>query len=204
MDQEILQHAEEWVVRTFSTAELGDVRRTDRLLKIASALADNPSASLPQALETWGETLAAYRLLGNDAISYQDILLPHWSQVSHEATQCSRTLLLADTTEFDFSSHPALKGLGPMGNSREDIGVTLHTVLAMNPQTQHLLGCLTLEPFLRKLAPAGETRVPTQETGARVAGVGAECETDRTGAPPSAMDLCGRERQRYLHVLADV
>ena len=158
MDQESLQHAEDWAVKTFGAVELGDPRRTDRLLRVSSALAANPSASLPQALESWGETLAAYRFLGNDAIRYQDILLPHWSQIYHEATQCPRTLLLADTTEFDFSTHPALKGLGPMGNSKEDIGFSLHTVLAMNPQTQQLLGCMTLEPFRRKLAPAGETK----------------------------------------------
>ena len=158
MDQETLLYAENWAANTFGAAELGDPRRTDRLLKVASALAANPSASLPHALETWGETLAAYRLLGNDAIRYQDILLPHWSQISHAATQGSRTLLLADTTECDCSTHPALKGLGPMGNSKENIGFSLQTVLAMNPQMQQLLGCLTLEPFLRKLAPAGETK----------------------------------------------
>jgi Transposase DDE domain len=34
----------------------------------------------------------------------------------------------------------------------------LHTVLAMNPQTQEILGCITQEPFIRKLAPVGETK----------------------------------------------
>ena len=97
--------------------------------------------------------MGAYRLLGDPAFTYEDILIPHWSQVSHNASQCPRTLLLADTTEFDFTSHQALKGRGPVGNSREDIGFSLHTVLAMPPQTQELLGCLTLQPFLRKLAP---------------------------------------------------
>lgn len=158
MEQEPLQHAEEWAVNTFGAAELGDPRRTDRLLKVTSALAANPSASLPHALCTWGETQGAYRFLSDPAFSHEEILLPHWSQVYHEATQGRRTLLLADTTEFDFSTHPALKGLGPMGNSRENIGFSLHTVLAMNPQTQRILGCITLEPFLRKLAPVGETK----------------------------------------------
>ena len=54
--------------------------------------------------------------------------------------------------------HQALKGRGPIGNRKEDIGFSLHTVLAMDPQTQQILGCLTLEPFIRKLAPAGETK----------------------------------------------
>ena len=137
---------------------MGDPRRTDRLLKVASALAANPSASLPQALGTWGETQGAYRLLSLGAISYREILGPHWSQVYHEAHQVPRTLLLADATEFDFATHRALKGRGPMGNSKEDIGFSLHTVLAMEPETQQILGCITLEPFLRKLAPPGKLR----------------------------------------------
>jgi Transposase DNA-binding len=76
MDQETLQHAEKWAINTFGAAELGDSRRTDRLIKVASALASNPSASLPCALETWGETLGAYRLLDNPAISYEQIMSP--------------------------------------------------------------------------------------------------------------------------------
>jgi hypothetical protein len=91
-------------------------------------------------------------LLGNPAISYEQIMSPHWSQTYLEATQGSRTLLLADTTEMDFSTHKAVKGLAPIGNSQQDLGFSVHTVLAMNPQTQQLLGCLTQEPFLRKLA----------------------------------------------------
>lgn len=87
MEQEPLQPAEEWAVQTFGAAELGDPRRTDRLIKIASGLATNPSASLPQALSTWGETQGAYRFLSFDAISFQDILAPHWSQTYHEATR---------------------------------------------------------------------------------------------------------------------
>lgn len=152
------EDVEQWAVKTFGAVECGDPRRTDRLIKVASALASNPSASLPCALETWGETLGAYRLLDNPAISYEQILMPHWSQTYHEATQCPRTLLLADTTEMDFSTHKATKGLAPMGNSREEIGFSVHTVLAMDPQTQCLLGCITQEPFLRKLAPIGETK----------------------------------------------
>jgi Transposase DNA-binding len=152
------ENVEKWAVKTFGAAECGDPRRTDRLIKVASALAKNPSASLPCALETWGETLGAYRFLDNPAINYEQILSPHWNQTYHEATHCPRTLLLGDTTEMDFSTHKAVEGLGPIGNSREDLGFSLHTVLAMDPQTQRLLGCLTQEPFLRKLAPLGETK----------------------------------------------
>jgi hypothetical protein len=182
MEQEPLQHADEWAVQTFAAAELGDPRRTDRLIKVSSALATNPSSSLPHALQTWGETQGAYRFLNLDTITYQEILAPHWCQVYGEATQHWRTLLLADTTEFDFSTHQALKGRGPVGNSKENIGFSLHTVLAMNPHNQQILGCMTLEPFTRKLAPVGETKVQRKkrERESRVW----ECSIQRIGRVP--------------------
>jgi len=40
MKMETLQNAEAWAVETFGAAELGDVRRTDRLVKIAWALGE--------------------------------------------------------------------------------------------------------------------------------------------------------------------
>ncbi|HTI13211.1 MAG TPA: transposase DNA-binding-containing protein [Dictyobacter sp.] len=152
------ENVKKWAIETFGSVECGDPRRTDRLIKVASALANNPSASLPCVLETWGETLGAYRLLENPAMSYGQIITPHWSQTYHEATQGSRTLLLGDTTEMDFSTHKAVKGLAPIGNPEQDISFSVHTVLAMDPQTQRLLGCITQEPFRRKLAPKGKRR----------------------------------------------
>ncbi|WP_040442590.1 hypothetical protein [Ktedonobacter racemifer] len=127
--------------------------------------------------------------MSNPAYGYEDLLLPHWSQTYHAATQCSRTLLLADTTEFDFTTHNALKGRGPVGNSREDIGFSLHTVLAMDPQTQAILGCMMLSPFIRQFAPIGETRVGAQKAGAGIACLGRECAADWAGvrAPPMGL-----------------
>ncbi|BCL77607.1 hypothetical protein ccbrp13_00720 [Ktedonobacteria bacterium brp13] len=47
MDGERLEHPDKWAGETFGTTELGDLRRTDRLVKMATAIAENPSASLP-------------------------------------------------------------------------------------------------------------------------------------------------------------
>src|SRR6476661_5469111 len=95
------EKVEKWAVETFGTVECGDPRRTDRLIKVASALAKNPSASLPCARDPWGETAGAYRLLDNPAISYEQILSPHWAMTYHEATQFSCSFNHAATTEMD-------------------------------------------------------------------------------------------------------
>ena len=48
-----------WAAEEFGTAELGDARLTKRLVKVATDLAEKPTASLPGACSSWGETLAA-------------------------------------------------------------------------------------------------------------------------------------------------
>ncbi|HEY3993267.1 MAG TPA: hypothetical protein VGM01_10350 [Ktedonobacteraceae bacterium] len=59
--------------------------------------------------------------------------------------------------------HQALKGRAPVGNSTKNLGFSLHTVLAMNPQTRAYPGGIPLEPFQRKLAPPGETKAQRKQ-----------------------------------------
>ena len=76
MDIQGLEHPDQWAVETFGTAELGDLRRTDRLVKMAAAIAENPSASLPESMRNWGDTLAASRFL------------VHWTLRSSTLVRC--------------------------------------------------------------------------------------------------------------------
>src|SRR5215471_10887038 len=127
MDREGLEHVDKWAVENFGTAELGDLRRTDRLVKMATAIAENPSASLPESMRHWGDTLAAYRFLDNEAVTHEQIMLPHWMMTREEAMHHSRVLLLADTTQINLSSHESTKGLGPIGRGQSAQGFFVHT-----------------------------------------------------------------------------
>jgi len=158
MDREGLEHVDKWAVENFGTAELGDLRRTDRLVKMATAIAENPSASLPESMRNWGDTLAAYRFLDHPDIKHEQIMLPHWMNTRQEAMQRSRVLLAADTTNINLSSHETVEGLGPIGRGSSAQGFFVHTVLAMDADSQQLLGCLYQEPFVRQPAPKGETK----------------------------------------------
>jgi hypothetical protein len=158
MDTEGLEHPDKWAVETFSTAELGDLRRTDRLVKMATAIAENPSVSLPESMRNWAETLAAYRFLDNEVVTHEQIMTPHWITTRQEAVQRSRVLLAADTTDVNLSSHETAEGLGPIGRGNTALGFFVHTVLAMDADSQQLLGCMYQEPFVRQPAPKGETK----------------------------------------------
>jgi hypothetical protein len=50
---------EDWIETEFGTADLGDARRTQRLLQLTSQLAAQPSASLPEAWGSRAELKAA-------------------------------------------------------------------------------------------------------------------------------------------------
>src|SRR5438132_12385809 len=57
-----------WAVSECADAELGDVRRTKRLVELAHVLAQHPTAALPEACGDSAMLKAAYRFFDNDAI----------------------------------------------------------------------------------------------------------------------------------------
>lgn len=158
MSQNELEEAESWAVRTFGLVEVGDLRRTDRLVQLAAALARNPENSLPANLRGEAETTGAYRLLNNAALSPEAILMPHWVRTRKEAAAHSQVLMIGDTTEFNFSSHHRLQGAGPVGRGSAAQGFFLHSVLARDAHSEELLGCAFAQSFVRQPAPEQETK----------------------------------------------
>ncbi len=95
MNEEDLQEPEDWASKSFGPAELGDQRRTDRLVRMAAAIAHDPAASLPTAMRNWGDTLAAYRFLDTPEVTHEQIMMPHWMSTRELAAQRPCVLLVA-------------------------------------------------------------------------------------------------------------
>lgn len=151
-----------WAEATFGDVQLGDPRRTRRLVQIATALAARPSASLPAQLRDPAALKATYRLLASDAVTFAAVLGPHRAQTRAAAAREPVVLVVQDTTELDFTAHPATTGLGPVGTQRGH-GFHLQTALAVRPDPRLPLGVLAAEPWLRQRAPSGETRTQRQQ-----------------------------------------
>jgi hypothetical protein len=158
MSPKELENPEEWASQTFASAELGDPRRTDRLVQIAAALAEEPAASLPNAMRNVSETMAAYRFLNTPEISHEQIMQPHWAQTRQMAAERAWVLLIADQTEITLTSHTSTSGVGPVGKGDRGRGFHIHTVLAVDAENKQILGCAHQEPFVRQSAPAHETQ----------------------------------------------
>ncbi len=54
-----------WAVTEFVDADLGDLRRTQRLIHLAHVLAQNPGATLPEVCGSSAMLKAAYRFFDN-------------------------------------------------------------------------------------------------------------------------------------------
>src|SRR5438132_9943114 len=122
-----------WAVREFADAELGDERRTKRLVELASVLGQHPTAALPEACGDGGMLKAAYRFCDNDAIEAQDMLQSHIESTYRRLDQVRLVLAVQDTTEVNWTGHPATQGLGPLGHTACQ-GLLVHSTLAFTPE----------------------------------------------------------------------
>ena len=105
-----------WAVYEFAEAELGAPRRTKRVIELATALARPPTAPLPAACGDGAMRKAAYRFFANDAIAPQDVLHSHIEATYSRLGRVPLVWAVQDTTEVDWTSPPATKGLGPLGH----------------------------------------------------------------------------------------
>lgn len=129
----------DWAITEFAHAQLGDERRTHRLQMIATAFAQQPTASLPQACGPGPATQGAYRFFENDDLAPEAIRAAHQQATLQRVRRCPIVLALQDTTALNYSTHPKTTGLGPLGShSPKTIGLLLHSTLTVTPGGQPL------------------------------------------------------------------
>jgi hypothetical protein len=139
---EQLSESARWAMVNFGHARLGDVRRTRRLVKLAAAVVESPSMSLPKQLPDWSDLLGAYRLLSNEDIAPQAIMGPHVALTRERAQNHPVVLCVQDDTQLDFTCRTGISGLGMTGDG-EGRGLLQHAALAVLPGKK-LLGILDL------------------------------------------------------------
>jgi hypothetical protein len=122
----------EWIEKEMETLELGDPRRHERVKRMIGQLSANPGASIPHACGTWADTKAAYRALGSDEISAEEIRLAHARATVERMSGLERVLVQTDTMTLSYNTRPQTKGLGPVGKAGTH-GLLVHSGLAVTP-----------------------------------------------------------------------
>ena len=179
----------DWAATQFADAQLGDRRRTARLVGLATPVAREPGSSLPRQAEAWGDLKAASRLLDRPEVTFQAVAEPHW-RLTRDQPHRNRLLIIDDTTEIDYGSKRQAAGLGPVGRGTGR-GFLLHSALAIDPRDEWVVGLAGQVLFHRQPAPKGETLAQKQRRDRESAVWGQLIE--QVGPPPPTA--------RWVHVM---
>lgn len=120
-----------WARQTFGDAELGDVRRTRRVIRAAARLLSQPAGRITKVFAKPAEREAAFRLIENDAVDPVEL-----AAASHRATarRCAAEDLVyvaLDETCLSFSDHTGRR-FGRTGRDGKRRGMHAMSALAVD------------------------------------------------------------------------
>jgi len=157
-----------WAEQEFGACDLGDPRRTRRLVKIVQDQAAQPSGSYSQAAGGNRHDLKGYyRFLNSERadLNMESLLQTHRTQTIRRMKRESTVLIVQDTTELNFSSRPGCEGLGQIGTNQtgaQSGGLDLHSCLAVG-QSGLPLGVLRLHGYAPESAEGKDPHRPIEE-----------------------------------------
>src|SRR5277367_6722604 len=93
-----------WAQQCFGAVNLGDQRRTKRLIESAAQIAAHPEKPFNQVFD-WNDLRGFYRLCDCQEATLSVVQQPHWQQTRQAMTQQPLVLILHDTTVLDYTSH---------------------------------------------------------------------------------------------------
>ena len=166
-----------WAQTEYGHVHLGDIRRTQRLVAVATRVAQRPSALVAQAVRDEAERQAAYDLLENSAV--RPDALVHASARAAATRAASRALVLiaADGVSLTLRDYRGLRGMGSIGpRSNGARGLQVMDAVALT-ESGHVLG---------------------------LAGLLSWCRPLHTSRPAKQRPLSERESVQWLHLRAQV
>jgi hypothetical protein len=191
----------------FGGADLGDARRSKRLVKTAELIFNSPAGSLPEKLPDWADLTGLYRLLAAGPVTHRAVTEPHRQWTLRQMRQTPGVILLPhDTTELDYTEHRAVAAqLGQIGNGGGR-GYLCHNTLAIRAADQQVIGLASQILRPRRRVPEGETARQKREHPQRESRLWADGCAQVGPAPAGALwvDVCDRgsdgfEFLQYAH-----
>ena len=152
----------------FGHAQLGDRRRTARLVETFNLMRRHPGGTLPDKLSTPADLRAFYRLCDADDVTHAAVIAAarQYTQ-TRIADSPGPVLLLHDATELDFTSLTSLADdLGQIGKGH-NAGYICHNVLAVAADTGDVLGLVDQILHCRDEVPENETLTELRERETR-------------------------------------
>jgi len=152
----------------FGNAQLGDQRRTARLVETFDLMRRHPGGTLPDKLASPADLRAFYRLCDCEDVTHDAVIAAARRHTLAQIAACRGTvLMLHDATELDYTSLVSLSGdLGQIGKGYGR-GYICQNVLAVEAETGNVLGLVDQILHHRDNVPDDETLTAHRERKTR-------------------------------------
>ena len=141
-----------WSELTFGCADLGDTRRTKRLVTVAAELSAHTGNSLSSSCEGYTALVTgAYRLIENEAVKPEAIAEASFQANAKIARQSRLILALEDTTTLGYK-HSVRSELGDLGGPEgsKTRGFHVHSVFLVDADTERSIGLIDQDRWVRE------------------------------------------------------
>lgn len=126
---------EEWAAEEFEDAQLGDARRTRRLVALAEEIARRPAGTVTRACASSASREGAFRLLENSMVKPSAVRESTHAATAARCQGMGTVFVPVDTTSLNVTDRKQTKGLGGVGSwERGARGVLVTTALAVSEQ----------------------------------------------------------------------
>lgn len=141
-----------WAQQQFGSCELGDRRRTKRLVSYAAAQMEDPRAST-NSICRGNDAVAegAYRLLRNKHVKPEAIEQGPFSYTAEETAKREVVLAIQDTSSVSYP-HSVVEQLGDVGGGRsgdKGRGFWVHSTLMVDAQSREPIGLIDQVRWMR-------------------------------------------------------
>jgi hypothetical protein len=155
-----LGSAEEWAAEVFGRCELGDVRRTKRLVDYAGRQMRYPNESTNRACEGDDAVAeASYRLLRNEEVTPEAVEAGPFAHTRELCRERELVLAIQDTTTLRFPHASVREEMGERlttSKGRKFGGMLVHSTLMVDARNQEPLGLIDQARWIR------DNRSPTR------------------------------------------
>lgn len=137
-----------WSEKHFGKCQLGDARRTRRLVLYAQQMAESPDGSTPQQTEGWSDCKAVYRLFSCEEVQFAAVTAEHYRHTC--SVPAGSYYVIHDKTEIDYGYKSKRKGLGRLG-SDDHRGFFMQSALMVETSSSAVVGLGAQELYIRPI-----------------------------------------------------
>ena len=198
--------AQTWAEEQFSLCDLGDKRRTSRLIKMAATLCTRIGKSFSHCCQGNEAMLeGGYRLIRNEDVRPEDIAEGIFKSTHEKSKERNLLLALEDTTTISYPH--AVEGLGDTGGPVESssLGFHAHSILMVDGHTKDTLGLIAQTRWIRKKEERGKShermnRAYEEKESFKWEKSSRELENRMQSEMSKVISICDREADIYEYL----